>query len=190
MSRFELVTVTYSFVLGLGIAQLLSSVSRVIRERRERSLHWLPLAFAAAIFAFHVQFWFALFNLEQVIETWTWPLYGSLLSLGVVLFLSGGLVLPGPGTATNDDLLTDFQARGRTSLGFVVAYLVGWIPLNAFFEGSWVTWGVAFNLFPAAALAIAWLAKTWRLQIIGSVLFLVLQAYGLVYQWATPMDLG
>ena len=53
MSEFELITITFSFVLGLGIAQVLGAASSAIRNRHERPLHWLPLGFAASIFFFH-----------------------------------------------------------------------------------------------------------------------------------------
>ena len=60
MSEFEAIALTYSFVLGLGIAQILSAASAALRNRHQRRLHWLPLAFAASIFFFHIQYWSAL----------------------------------------------------------------------------------------------------------------------------------
>ena len=50
MSGFELVTITFSFVLGLGVAQILSSLSSVVRDREAHPLHWLPISVALAIF--------------------------------------------------------------------------------------------------------------------------------------------
>ena len=36
MSGFELITITFSFVLGLGVAQILSSVAYVVREKEAK----------------------------------------------------------------------------------------------------------------------------------------------------------
>ena len=46
MSEFEAIALTCSFVLGLGIAQILSAASAALRNRRQRRLHWLAQAFA------------------------------------------------------------------------------------------------------------------------------------------------
>ena len=113
MSEFELITITYSFVLGLGIAQILSAASAALRNRSERPLHWLPLAVAASIFLFHVQYWFVLGDFDlNLIDDWTWGTYGPFLALAVVLFMSGGIVLPAPGAETGESLIHDFEDSG------------------------------------------------------------------------------
>ena len=95
MSEFELITITFSFVLGLGVAQILTAASAAFRNQRERPLHWMPLGFAASIFLFHLQYWFVLFAYDaNLVNEWTWSTYGSFMALAVVLFLSGGVVLP------------------------------------------------------------------------------------------------
>lgn len=117
MSRFEIITITLSFIVGLGVAQLLSSVSAAVRDRLERPLHWMPFAWGVAILLFSVQYWFALFDLDVVLESdWTWLWYAQMLALAVTLFLAGGLILPTRTSLHRGSLLEDFVAHGRYSL--------------------------------------------------------------------------
>ena len=60
MSGFELITITFSFVVGLGMAQMLRSLGFVVRERESMFWHWVPLFTAALILFFQIQFWFGL----------------------------------------------------------------------------------------------------------------------------------
>ena len=115
MEIFELITITLSFIVGLGVAQVLASVVGVIRARKDRELHWLPLAWAASIFLAHVQFWFALYSRNEQV-TWTWGTFGPVLLLAVFLFLSGGLILPSEASQRSETLLEDFREHGRLSL--------------------------------------------------------------------------
>ena len=142
MSDFELVTITFSFVLGLGIAQILGAASSAIRNRHQRSLHWLPFAFAASIFLFHIQYWFVLYDYDvELISRWTWATYAPFLGLAVILFLSGGLVLPSANTKPGNSLIEDFQENGRISLLFLAAYILAWVPFNAWGAGTWLRIG-------------------------------------------------
>jgi hypothetical protein len=49
VSEFEAIALTYSFVLGLGIAQILGAAGAALRNRHQRQLHWLPIGFAVSI---------------------------------------------------------------------------------------------------------------------------------------------
>ena len=190
MSGFELVTVTFSFILGLGVARILSSASIILRQRRELTLHWIPLSLAAAIFFFHVQFWFALFELDSVIEQWTWVFYWPLLALAVLLFLSGGAVLPPSTPDPGVSLLEDFESRGNISLPLLGAYVLGWIPLNAWQDGTWLGSGVLINLAAAASLGLAYWPKSRGARAWGVLSYLAIQVHGVLFVWSTPDVLG
>lgn len=191
MSEFELITITFSFVLGLGVAQILGAASAALRNRHERALHWMPLAFAASIFLFHIQYWFVLFDYDaNLIGEWTWGTYGPFLALAVVLFLSGGVVLPTPGTEAGESLIDDFEQRGKLSLVFLAAYILGWVPANAWSEGSWLTSDVWLNIGLIVPLLITYYSRNQNFRSAAGATFFVAQAYGLLFVWATPTDLG
>lgn len=191
MSEFEIITLTYSFVLGLGIAQILSAASAALRNRRRRPLHWLPLTFAASIFFMHIQYWFVLIDLDtNVIDAWTWGTYGPLLGLAVVLFLSGGIVLPTPGADDCDSLIDDFEKNGKLSLLLVAAYLLFWVPVNTWWDGNWLGIGVWFNIGLTIPLVVAYYARNVTLRNAAATIFFFAQAYGLLFVWSNPTDVS
>lgn len=131
MSAFEFISVALSFVLGLGIARLLTSAVNVFRWRSSLELHWVPLAWAAGIFLYQLQYWWAIFELNGMIETWTLMHFGALLGLAILLFVAGTLVLPMSEPKEGDTLLTVFDRDGRWAL----ICLSGYAAL-----GLWVNW--------------------------------------------------
>ena len=54
MSEFETFAVVLSFILGLGVAQILSSAVYLLQSRREITLRWTPLLWAYAPGIFEV----------------------------------------------------------------------------------------------------------------------------------------
>jgi len=44
VSGFEILTITFSFIVGLGVAQVLRSVAYVLREKGQIRLHWIPFS--------------------------------------------------------------------------------------------------------------------------------------------------
>lgn len=190
MSDIELVTLTYSFVLGLGIAQILAAASAAIRDRRQRPLHWLPLAFAAAIFLLHIQYWFVLSDYDAyVIGDWTWASYGAFLLVAVVLFLAGGVVLPTPGAESSDPLIDDFEKNGKLSLLFVAAYQLCWVPGNAMWDG-WLNIAVWYNLALTVPLLLAYFARPGNLRNAAACLYFAALAFAMLFIWSTPADLS
>jgi hypothetical protein len=131
MSQFEIIAITLSFIVGLGIAQLLTSFGEAVRSRIDHPLHWMPFAWGIPILLFSVQYWFGLFDLDNTIGDWTWLLYLQMLAMAIALFMAAALILPPRTTSEKGGLLEDFTTRGRYSLLALVAYLLGWIPANS-----------------------------------------------------------
>lgn len=201
MSEFELITITYSFVLGLGVAQILAALVAAVRSRLEHPLHWMPIAFAASIFMFHIQFWFVIFQFDiQFIDDWTWGTYAPLLFLAVLLFLAGGIILPRGGARTEGGLIADFDAHGRLGLLFLAAYLLCWIPLNGWaatlgirdltLTQFWTHPGFWLNLVLGVLLLAAYRQRDRSRQTVIALLYLAGQAYGFFFVWSSPMDVS
>jgi len=129
-------------------------------ERRTEEQASTPAPLAASIFLFSIQYWFVLIDFDaNLIDDWTWVTYGPFLGLAVILFLAGGIVLPTPGTDTGSSLIDDFEKRGKFSLLFVAAYLIFWVPLNAWGNAGWLNPAVFINLVMAALVLIAHYAR-------------------------------
>lgn len=191
MSDFELITITFSFILGLGVAQILTAASAAVRNRRERPLHWLPVAFAASIFLLHIQYWFVLFDFDlNLITEWTWMTYGPFLAVAVILFLSGGMVLPSPGAEAEGSLIDDLEKNGKLSLLFLAAYILVWVPANAWSNGTWFGPDVWLNVGMSVPLLATHHARNQALRNAAAVLFFLPQVYGLLFVWSTPSYLS
>lgn len=190
MSGIELITLTFSFILGLGVAQILSAASLVLRRHDDRPLHWVPLTFAFCIFLLHIQVWFAIFELDTVIAGWDWALYAPLLALLVLLYMSGAVVLPPVGAEPGESLAQDFEKRGKISLLLLMIYILGWIPLNAFISRTWLDPSLFLNLVLIIALAFAYWTHSSRVRGAATVAFVALLFYGFAFVYSAPDVLG
>jgi hypothetical protein len=179
MSKFEVVTLTLSFVLGLSMSHLLLAAAAAFRARRNLRLHALPFLWAACIFFVHLQYWFAAFAIDGVIDQWTWSWYLQMLGLGVLLFASGALVLPTESQQRSGKLRDDFQENGRFGLIPLAAYHLFWIPTAYRMDQATFEAGNYANLALAMFAVIGLTAKR------ASVQWVSVAAFGLVIVWAS-----
>lgn len=187
MSELEIITLTLSLVLGLSVAQMLGAVATAIRARHENPLHWIPLCWAGAIFLFHIQFFFAVFGLDQTVGAWTWDWYGHVLLLAVLLFLSGALILPTRDRDLTSGLLDDFKTHGRLALIPVSLYLLLWMPLNVRSgEGPWLSSANAADVALGIIAAVAFSNRATRVRAVATLAYLSVTAWGVFVVWGRP----
>jgi hypothetical protein len=133
MTASEHLLVLFSIVIGLGLAELLSSFHNLVHPATRTRWHWLPAFWAANVFVSIVFWW------------WMMSFFGRLQELpnffGVVLILLGPVllyllatsVLPDitPGDAV--DLRAFYFENRKRYFGFGAAYtLVLWIQAPLF----------------------------------------------------------
>jgi hypothetical protein len=186
MSGLEIITITFSIILGLGVTQILGCVAYVVREKEQHRIHWIPLSVAVLVLLFHVQFWFALVIVDSFLDKWNWTVYSVLLFLAIVIFLSGATVLPSPGSSRSSDLIEDFDARGKISLIFFALYFVGWIVIAIMFWSERFISLVIANSVMATTSLIAYRAQHPHVRSLLHGILIVVTFYGLMYVWATP----
>ncbi len=186
MSSFELITITFSFILGLGVAQILRSVAYVVREKDQYRLHWIPLSMAALVLAFQVQFWFALFVVDSLLDHWSWPVYTILLLLAIDIFICGATVLPPPGSSRTSNLIEDFNTRGKISLLFFASYFLGWDVVAVMFWGPRMGLLAVVNIIMAAISITAYVVQQPRTRSLLHGILIALTIYGMIGVWATP----
>ncbi len=184
MSNFEIITITFSFVVGLGMAQLLRSVGYVVRERDAVTVHWIPLFTAGLILFFQIQFWFGLAVINSILEQWSWPVYSLVFFIAVLIFLAGATVLAPPGSTLNESLLADFQTRGRISLLLLAAYLVGWMGIGVMFWRPEFWLLMVVNGLLAALLSVAYFARRFVVPLY--IVIVLLTVFGSMTVWTTP----
>lgn len=186
MSGFEILTITFSFIVGLGVAQVLRSVAFVVREKDQVSLHWIPFTTAAIILFFQIQFWFGLAVVNSLQDQWTWTVYGLMLLLAIFIFLAGATVLP-PLTAVGDrSLIEDYETRGRISLLFVALYLLGWIGVGIVFWRPEFWHLVAVNGLMSVVLVYAYGAANAKSRTVSHLVLIAMTLYGAMTVWTTP----
>jgi hypothetical protein len=186
MSGFEILTITFSFIVGLGVAQVLRSIASVVREQGQIKLHWIPFSIAGIILFFHIQFWFGLAVVNSLIVQWSWPVYGLMLTLAILVFLSGATIFP-PNTSMGErSLIADFETRGRVSLLFLALYLLGWIGVGIMFWIPSMWHLVLVNGLMAIILGITYGTKNARTRTGLHLALIALTIYGSLTVWTTP----
>ena len=186
MSGFEILAITFSFIIGLGVAQLLSSAALVLREREQVRLHWVPFSMAAIILFFQVQFWFALTVVNSLMDRWSWPVYSTMLLLAITIFLGGATVLPSSTPTRDSSLIEDFETRGRISMVFLALYLVGWIVVGIMF---WIPelWHLSLvNGLMALILMVAYAQPKARVRTALHLSLVAITVYGALTVWTAP----
>jgi hypothetical protein len=186
VSGFEILTITFSFIIGLGVAQVLQAVAHVLRERGQMRLHWIPFSVAAMVLFFQIQFWFALVVVNSLMDEWSWPVYSLMLLLAILVFLGGATVLPPLTPLAQRSLLEDFDTRGKLSLVFLALYLAGWIVVGVVF---WIPqlWHLALvNGLMAIMLLFAYQATNRRARTALHLALLAVTFYGALTVWTPP----
>jgi hypothetical protein len=187
MSQFEIIAITLSFIVGIGIAQLLTSFSEAIRSRIEHPLHWMPFAWGIPILLLSVQYWFGLFDLDSALSDWNWFWYLQMLAMAMALFMAATLILPPRKAATEGGLLVDFTTHGRYALLALVVYLLGWLPANAVMNNNDVLYaGNIANVAMAMPALIAYKSRSNKIWIVSTVIFYVVFAITFFGLYSTP----
>jgi len=123
VTPFEFLSVALSFVIGLGVTYLLTSLLSLVRERRICRPDWLPVLWAFYVFAYQVQYWWAVFELAEL-ETWSLPVFLAVFVYAVLLFSAGGLVLPHDAARHEEGLRVYFERDGRFGVLLLNIYLL------------------------------------------------------------------
>jgi len=116
MELFSSISVMFSIILGLGIANLLNSLVAMFRSRGHGRLHWMPLAWAACIFILQIQFWWAVIELRTLLTGWTFPQFLLLAAIPLLLYLAAALVIPDHPLTGTQKLLDEFHRDGQWAL--------------------------------------------------------------------------
>jgi len=93
MEIFEYVAVLTSIIIGLGMAQLLMGVTRLIQHPEQARPYWVHLCWVFYMFLLTVFWWWWEFRLHLV-ETWTFGIYLFIVLYAFLMFLLCALLFP------------------------------------------------------------------------------------------------
>ena len=151
MTPFEFLSVALSFVLGLAITVLLTSLLTAFRSRRRTRMSWLPLTWAFYLLVIQFDVWWEVYSLVAM-ERWTAGAFVLLLLIVLLLFVASGLVLPTRPEEYPEDLDEYLQQDGRWAVAVVGVFQATAIIANtALFNVG--AFGL-MNIWNAIAIAI------------------------------------
>ena len=187
MTEFEVLLVPISLILGLGVTRVLGGFVVAARSRKRCKPHWLPLLWASSILLLQILYFNVLYDLGRSERSWTWLLYGSVLFQSMLLFVGGGLVLPGESEVSAEGMLADFEEDGRLAL-VPIAILLATAPvLNRLQYGT--SWLSSVTLLNVALTGVALVALTTHRRAVHSAMamvFAALTVFGVFFVWAQP----
>jgi len=93
MGAFEYISVLTSIIIGLGMAQLLLGVSRLIQHPEDARPYWVHLCWVVTMFVYSVFWWWWEFSLN-VVEVWTFGAYLLVIFYAFLVFLMCALLSP------------------------------------------------------------------------------------------------
>jgi hypothetical protein len=148
MTPFEHLAVLISIVLGLAIAQLLTTAHRLVLARARVRFYWLPVLWAVLLFITLVEWWWSIFALRTE-TTWNFVYFLFLLLSPVSLFLATASVLPEVEPERSYDLREYYYANRGWLFCLIAAGPVLDGVRRAFQAGSVTDLGAASNLVSA-----------------------------------------
>jgi len=93
VGMFEYVAVLTSIVVGLGMTHLLQGTARVIQHPERDRPYWVHLGWVLYMFLMSIFWWWWEFRLGGL-ETWTFQVYGFVISFAVTVYLLCALLFP------------------------------------------------------------------------------------------------
>jgi hypothetical protein len=129
MTVFDFATVAVSFILGLAVTYLLESMVEAFRARRTSRLDWLPFVWAVCVLVHQFQFWWALYELNEM-PSLSIVIFSLLLYLSSLLFLAGAMVLPSGEAEYPQDLARYFSIDGSWGASAIALYNLSAVLAN------------------------------------------------------------
>ena len=147
MDSFSYLSVVISIVLGLGAANLLMGLARIVQIRGRVSFYWPTIVWALTLLLIHVQTWWTMFGLRFVTH-WDFVSFSITLAQPILLFFLSALVMP---DFDRDDALdlrrNYFQQRRWFFAIFIAVLLVSLLRTYVLFGGLPAPADVAFHAF-------------------------------------------
>jgi hypothetical protein len=123
MSVFEFLLALYSIIAGFGLAILVRSIGQLIEARSRVRLYWVHSCLIAVTFVAQVVAWFALWHFRDH-SPWTVADTLFLLSIPLLLYLVGHLVVPELEDGLAHDMRDYYYRHARWTHGLLLAVVV------------------------------------------------------------------
>ena len=178
MSPFEYMMMFFAIILGLGVADMLQSLHKLLVSPGVR-WHWLPPLWAAAIFLTLLGFWIVNFDLD----VGTGPiryLRGSILSC--LMFLLSSAALPDveaefePGQSLREHFERRHRYVGTLWITFLAGALLALAAVGVQWDyKAWALGGLLVLAVPTVLTRNVWYHTIFAVCLIANAFFLILR---------------
>lgn len=134
MEPFEYVVVLTSLILGLGIAQILTSAADIVSNVKNVKLCLPHALLTLAVFLLHIQEWWINYQYSAVVEEWTLGIVLSILIYPILLFLLARMLFPTGIRGHETDLNHYFFDQWRWFYGLALGTIVVSAWQNTFIQ--------------------------------------------------------
>ena len=135
MSRFEYLSVLISIVIALGMSEIVSTWSRLLRARARVDFYWLHSFWTVFMLLMMVQFWWGFWEF-RVVQGWSFPGLVAVVAESLVLVLAAMALLPGADHGGNIDLRSHYFAHCRVFFTLGALLLLLLTVVDAFIGGQ------------------------------------------------------
>lgn len=183
MSSFEFLSVLISVVVGLGIANVLTGVGRILHKHREISVSITFGAWTLFIFNYMVIYWWTVVFGWQELQNWNLLLFMFVLTYGILLFLLAVILFP-TDVPRSWDPHSRFIEMRRWFFGiFVVLIFVEALDsyLKDHIDGFSTPYYLLLGLWLTGAI-LGWITENRRIHNVISVSLLSSQVAWVAYQ--------
>ncbi len=135
MEPFEYVVVLTSLILGLGIAQILTSLADILSHMKNVKLSTPHMILTITVFLLHIQEWWINYEYGQIVKVWTLPIVLSVLIYPILLFTLARMLFP-TGIRGHETNLEDYYLdQWKWFFGIALGTLFVSIWQNSFLQG-------------------------------------------------------
>jgi hypothetical protein len=110
ISPFEYASILISIILGLGITQILSSVSDLLYDLKKVKFYFPHTVWVIFVLFLHIQEWFVIYELKNKVG-WTLPELSFILLYPIILFTTAKMLLPTNHQEERFDLKVFFNSQ-------------------------------------------------------------------------------
>ena len=157
MTPFEFICAFYSVVLGVAVAQLMTSVGRLAEERERVRGYWVSNLWILTVLFVDVANWWGIWGLHDVKR---WSIYSFLLLVALTAAVYLTTVLLFPRIPASEEAIIDmerhfYKSRRIFFIGFTSAWVLALICNWSFFP---VTMFTLANVLPAVMIVLGIIA--------------------------------
>jgi hypothetical protein len=123
MDSFSYLSVFISIVLGLGAANLLTGLARIVQMRARVTMYWPTIVWALTLLVIHIQTWWTMFGMRFV-QTWDFVSFSITLLQPILLFFLSALIMPDFDRDEALDLKHNYFTHVRWFFGIFIGVLL------------------------------------------------------------------